>query len=236
MKAILFDLDGTLLPMDIEQFMKLYFYEMHKNFEDIMDMETLVGHVMKATAIMVKDTSLRTNEEVFMDAYELLTGADMEAHKKRWDAFYDGGYRNVKASSKTSQQMIESVRQLKEKGYQLVLVTNPLFPKYAITQRIGWAGLSVEDFDYVTSFEQNRYCKPQLKIYEEVLEHLSLDAKDCMMVGNDVDEDMIAGQLGMTTYLVTEHMLNRSDGPINVDHQGDYDAFLKYVMSLAPIQ
>lgn len=235
MKAILFDLDGTLLPMDIEQFMKLYFYEMHKNFEDIMDMETLVDHVMKATAIMVHDTTVRTNEEVFMEAYEMLTGADMIDHKKRWDAFYQNGYKNVKASSKTSAQMIEAVRVLKVKGYQLVLVTNPLFPKYAITQRIGWAGLSVDDFDYVTSFEKNRYCKPQLKIYEEVLEHLGLNAKDCMMVGNDVQEDMIAGQLGMTTYLVTEHMLHRSDGPIVVDNQGDYDAFLTYVHSLAPV-
>lgn len=232
MKAILFDLDGTLLPMDVEKFMKLYFLEMSKNFEDLFDRDTLVNHVMKATAIMVKDTTARTNEEVFMDAYEMLTGADITEHKKRWDAFYAGGYKNVKASSKTSEEMIEAVDVLKNKGYKLVLVTNPLFPKDAITQRIGWAGLNVDDFDYVTSFEKNRYCKPQLKIYEEVLEHLNLEAKDCMMVGNDVQEDMVAGQLGMATYLVTEHILNRTNELIEADYQGSYQEFLAFVKGL----
>jgi len=235
MKTILFDLDGTLLPMDIKQFMDLYFHEMYKSFEGIVDKATLVDHVMKATETMVRDTTRQTNEEVFMKAYEALSGADMVDHKKRWDDFYGGGYKHVKASSKTSHQMIEAVALLKNKGYQLVLVTNPLFPKDAIIQRIVWAGLDPEDFAYITSFEGNSYCKPQLKMYEEVLEHLGLKAEACMMVGNDVDEDMIAGQLGMTTYLVTEHILNRGSGPIVVDHQGDYDDFLKYVKALAPL-
>lgn len=232
MKAILFDLDGTLLPIDIEQFMNLYFYEMYKNFEDILDRETLVNHVMKATAIMVKDTSLRTNEEVFMDAYEMLIGSDISDHKARWDKFYAGSYKNVQASSKTSAEMIEAVSLLKVKGYQLVLVTNPLFPEYAITQRIGWAGLSVDDFDYVTSFEKNSACKPQLRIYEEVMSHMSLKAEACMMVGNDVQEDMIAGRLGMATYLVTEHILHRTEEPIVADYQGNYSDFLAFVKGL----
>jgi len=232
MKAILFDLDGTLLPIDIKQFMKMYFDEMHKNFEDVIDMDTLVSRVMKATAIMVKDITERTNEEVFMDAYEMLTGADIAEHKQRWHAFYEGSYKNVQASSKTSEEMIEAVSILKEKGYQLVLVTNPLFPEYAITQRIGWAGLSVDDFDYVTSFEKNRYCKPQPEIYEEVLEHMSLKPEECMMVGNDVQEDMIAGTLGIATYLVTEHMLHRTEDPIVADYQGKYPDFLAFVKAL----
>ncbi len=235
MKAILFDLDGTLLPMDIEQFMKMYFYEMSKNFEDLVSMEDLVAHVMKATSVMVKDTSERTNEEVFMEAYEAITGADMDLHKKRWEIFYDTGYKNVRSSSKTSVEMIEAVSILKRKGYRLVLVTNPLFPEYAIAQRIGWAGLEVSDFDYVTSFERNRACKPQLRIYEEVLEHLSLSATDCMMVGNDVQEDMVAGQLGMATYLVTEHILHRTEEPIEVDYQGNYQAFLQFVKGLKEV-
>lgn len=232
MKAVLFDLDGTLLPIDIEQFMQLYFHEMYKHFEDIMDMEPLVAHVMKATAVMVKDVTARSNEEVFMEAYELITGADMADHRQRWDKFYKTSYDNVKVSSKTSDEMIEAVAILKAKGYKVVVVTNPLFPREAIAQRIGWAGLDVDDFDYITSFEINRYCKPQLKIYEEVLDHLALEAEDCMMVGNDVQEDMIAGQLGMETYLVEEHMLNRSDAVVEVDYRGSYKDFLAFVRGL----
>lgn len=236
MKAILFDLDGTLLPMDIELFMKLYFHEMGKAFSGVAEPETLVNNVMKATGVMVKDVSERTNEEVFMDAYKELVDDDIEAHRSLWDGFYDNGYKNVKLSSKESEQMIEAVRILKDKGYTLILVTNPLFPKYAITQRIEWAGLKPDDFSYITSFEENRYCKPHVKIYEEVLKHMALTPEECMMVGNDVEEDMVAGQIGLATYLITDHMLHRSNQPIEVDYQSDYDGFLKFVKELESIE
>lgn len=129
MRAVLFDLDGTLLPMDIEKFMKLYFYEMGKVFEDVLDRDSLVDKVMKATKVMVMDVSDRTNEEVFMEAYENMIDENLALHREKWDEFYADGYGNVKVSSSISDEMVESVRLLKEKGMKIVLVTNPLFPK-----------------------------------------------------------------------------------------------------------
>jgi FMN phosphatase YigB (HAD superfamily) len=229
LKTILFDLDGTLLPMDIDHFLKLYFSEMAKVFEGKMTQEVLVDIVMKSTGAMVKDTTSRTNKEVFMSTFEGIVGYDISPYQAIWDRFYDTTFTHVQASCKRSIEAIEAISILKEKGYQLVLATNPLFPKEAIIQRIRWAGLVPEDFDYITSFEENHYCKPQIKFYEEIMESLSLDPKECLMVGNDAQEDMVASKLGMDTYLVENHMLDRGTILYDITHRGDYKDFLKFV-------
>ena len=96
MKGILFDLDGTLLPMDVEMFMKIYFDEMGKMFEGLMEKKDLVNAVMKATGTMVKDASDRTNEVVFMETFKHLVDEDISAHKELWEAYYETTYENVK--------------------------------------------------------------------------------------------------------------------------------------------
>ena len=232
MKAFLFDLDGTLLPMDIDQFMHLYFQEMSKLFTNLLPKKELVEHVMTATGAMIQDTSDTTNEMVFMKTYEQLIGNDLNEHQALWNIFYDTSYDLVQSSTKQSPQIIKAISLLKEKGYQLIIITNPLFPSKAIQKRVEWAGLSTDDFDYITSFEKNTYCKPQIGIYNEVLSTMNLEPSDCMMVGNDVQEDMIAGHLGIKTYLLKDHLLNRSDDNYQVDHEGFYDDFLAFVKAL----
>jgi FMN phosphatase YigB (HAD superfamily) len=84
----------------------------------------------------------------------------------------------------------------------------------------------------VTSFENNHFCKPQPKFYQEILSDLKKAPQDCLMVGNDVDEDMIAGALGMKTYLITNHKIHRSQKPMPINHEGTYADFLRFVQSL----
>lgn len=232
MKAIFFDLDGTLLPMDVELFMKVYFDEMSKLFEGLLEKEDLINAVMKATGTMVRDLSDRTNETVFMETFKHLMEADITQHQALFEAFYETTYEHVKISSHVSHDMVEAIKLIKEKGYKIVLVTNPLFPEKAIISRIKWAGLAPEDFDYISSFEQNHYCKPQLLFYEEVLKDNNLEAKDCLMVGNDVQEDMIVAQLGMDTYLLDEHLMHRTDEEVDVTYRGGHADFLAFVKTV----
>ncbi|MDA3846839.1 MAG: HAD family hydrolase [Vallitaleaceae bacterium] len=228
MKTILFDLDGTLLPMDINQFLKIYFHEMSMVFKDVMAPDLLVDTVMKATKIMVKDVTDSTNQTVFMQEFERLIGHDISDYHDMWDVFYDTTYMNAKVSSYERFEAIEAVKVLKEKGYQLVLATNPLFPETAILQRIQWAGLSPDDFSYITSFEKNHYCKPQIQFYQEIIDALSLDPAECMMVGNDAQEDMVASKLGMKTYLIEDHILDRSEVSHEITYRGNYEDFLRF--------
>jgi FMN phosphatase YigB (HAD superfamily) len=132
--------------------------------------------------------------------------------------------------------MKESVKILKDKGYDIIIATNPLFPQKAIHHRVNWAGFNPEEFLYISTFEQNHYCKPQINYYKEVLEHTGKDAKDCIMVGNDVQEDLIASKLGMKTYLITDNLLHRTEEEIQSDYIGTYEDFLNFVKELPHVE
>ncbi len=132
--------------------------------------------------------------------------------------------------------MRKSIDVLKLKGYQLVLATNPIFPIKAILHRINWAGFAPEEFSYISCFEKNHYCKPQIKFYEEVLSEIGKKPEECLMVGNDVQEDMVVHSLGVKTYLVEDHLIHRTDEPIVVDYRGSYEAFYEFVEKLPEVK
>ena len=72
--------------------------------------------------------------------------------------------------------------------------------------------------------------KPHLEYYQEILKKLNIsDPKEVMMVGNDVDEDMVSSKLGFETYLVTDCMLSRYGLEKNVKNKGTSSDFLVYI-------
>jgi FMN phosphatase YigB (HAD superfamily) len=232
LNTILFDLDGTLLPMDMKTFEKLYFGAMSDCLADLIGPKELAKNIWASTTVMVKNTEHRTNEDIFMEDFKTRIDGDIEVYKDRFDKFYDAEFIQAKVAVFESKLIQESVKLLKEKGYKLVIATNPLFPLKAIHHRIRWAGFEPSEFEYITSYEQNHYCKPQLKYYEEILKDVGKTPKECMMVGNDVQEDIIAGKLGLKTFLIKDCLLNRTDDEIAVDYEGDYESFYEFVKEL----
>ena len=98
----------------------------------------------------------------------------------------------------------------------------------------GCLGLQPEDFEFFTTFENSHYCKPNLDYYREILEKLSLKPEECLMVGNDVSEDMITEQLGMKTFLLTDCLINKAGVDISQYHHGGFaelDAYLKELLA-----
>jgi FMN phosphatase YigB (HAD superfamily) len=230
--TILFDLDGTLLPIDAKAFEKIYFGGLSSHFTDMYAPQEFIKLIWDATIAMVKDTTQKTNEVVFMEALGSVVNDKLEEMQRRFKIFYDSDFDKLKAACIESAEVKEAVSLLKQKGYTLVIATNPMFPKIAIEKRIGWTGLNRNDFSYVTSFENNHYCKPQPKFFEEILSEIHKAAQECMMVGNDAQEDMIAKVLGIETYLITTHLVAREDKPDLADHQGSYADFLLFVQNL----
>lgn len=235
MNTVIFDLDGTLLPLDMEEFTHAYFNEMCITFHDIIEPKQLIDHIWKATGVMVKNLEYRTNEEVFMEAFSKLIDGDLETYQKRFDKFYDEGFLKVKDKVNCLPIIKAAVNTLKEKGYNVVIATNPLFPRKAIIHRINWAGFKEEDFSYISSYESNHYCKPQIQFYEEVLKDIDKTPAECMMVGNDVEEDLVAGKLGMETYLITNHIIKRDDSEICCTYKGTYEDFYRFAKELKSI-
>lgn len=233
--TILFDLDGTLLPIDGQVFERIYFSNLTKQFMDVYEPNRLIQLIWSATKAMVKDTSDRTNEVVFMENLKQLVGTDITWMQERFARFYETDFDQLRMAVAPNENILEAVKILKEKGYQCAIVTNPMFPKIAIEKRIAWTGLNRDDFSFVTSFEKNTACKPQLKLYEEVLRELNLGVENCLMVGNDVEEDMVVAKMGMDHYLITDHVMQEDVIPDFVKRSGDYADFLNFVKDLKPL-
>jgi FMN phosphatase YigB (HAD superfamily) len=234
--TVLFDLDGTLLPIDGEAFEAIYFKGLSSYFLDKYDPKEFIRIIWSATKAMVIDTSLKTNEEAFMEALQLIVNDDITWMQERFNQFYLNEFDQIRLAVTPNVFMQKAVKLLKEKGYKCIIATNPMFPKIAIEKRIIWTGCDRDDFDYVTSFEKNHYCKPQLKFYEEVLNDMNLIAEECLMVGNDINEDMIVSKLNIKTYLITNHVMQNEVIPDSVTYSGQYENFYEFVENLAPIK
>ena len=230
--TILFDLDGTLLPIEMDDFERVYFRGLGAHFQDIIEPEKLFGMLHRSMQVMVENTEKISNEKVFMDAFSTFIDVeDLAMYQARFMDFYASGFNALKTVITPNPWMREAITLLKTKQYNLIVATNPLFPKLAIDKRIEWAGFDVSEFSYVTDYEQNHYCKPHLQYYEEILSDNKLKPEQCLMVGNDPFEDMIASKLNMTTFLIEDHVIER-DNPIPAHHQGSYEDFYEFVKQL----
>lgn len=209
-RAILFDLDGTLLPMDQEHFVKTYLKYLAGYLASYgYDPEKVVEAVWKGTIAMASNDGSRKNEEVFWTAFSGILGERVLAERPVLEQFYREDFQNVRSSCGYDPRSAETVRAIRAAGYRTILATNPVFPAPATESRIRWAGLEPEDFELYTTYENTSFCKPKLEYYREILRLCRLRAEDCLMVGNDAGEDMVTEKLGMRVFLMTDCLIDR---------------------------
>ena len=234
LKAVLFDLDGTLLPMDQATFMKDYFGRLMRRLAPLGYTKELFLAAMHAgIAAMVKNDGSRTGEEAYWDAYSAVSHTDLARELPVLDAFYNVEFDEVAAVCGRNPKAAELVHSLKQRGIRVILATNPLFPRIATQKRIRWAGLQPEDFEFYTTFEDIGYCKPNPDYYREVLRRGGLDASDCLMVGNDVAEDMMAGaKVGLRGFLLTDCLINTPNADVNDYPHGSFEELSAYIDTL----
>lgn len=230
---VLFDLDGTLLPMDQDVFVKTYFgYLAKKAAPHGYDPKQLVNGIWAGTAAMVGNDGSCTNEEAFWDRFAALFGDKVYSDKPLFEEFYRVEFQEARNVCGHDPRAAETVARLKEMGLRVALATNPIFPAVATESRIRWAGLRPEDFELYTTYENSHYCKPNLDYYREVVQKLGCAPEDCLMVGNDVDEDMVAGALGMQVFLLTDCLINKSGADISAYPHGDLDDLMAFIERL----
>lgn len=228
--TVLFDLDGTLLPMDQDVFVKDYFTRIAgKVAPHGYDPKQLVDMIWRGTAAMVKNDGAKTNEEVFWEYAVSVYGERIVQDKRFFDEFYEEEFDKIKSVCGYNPAAAEIIHDLKERGFRVILATNPIFPARATQWRISWTGLTHEDFELYTTYENSSYCKPNLKYYQAILDRLQVQPAECLMVGNDVGEDMVAKQLGMQVFLLTDCIINKADADISEYPHGSFDALRKYL-------
>ena len=128
---------------------------------------------------------------------------------------------------------MQIVRRIRDRSFSIALATNPLFPTIATEIRIRWTGLEPEEFEFFTTYDNIGFCKPNLDYYSEVLRRAGLQAEECLMVGNDVGEDMIAEELGMKVFLLTDCLINKKGVDISRYPHGSFDELDHYIENVA---
>ena len=230
LKMILFDLDGTLLPMDQEVFTKDYFKRLAaKLLPHGYQADQLVDGIWAGTAAMVKNDGTCTNEEAFWRRFVQIFGEKALADKPIFDEYYRVEFQQVAEVCGCSAEAKVTIEELKKRGYRIALATNPIFPAIATESRIRWAGLEPEEFELYTTYENTCYCKPNPDYYRDLLQRLDCQAEECLMIGNDVEEDMIAESIGMKVFLLTDCMINKKERDISVFPHGGFKDLLQYL-------
>ncbi|MBY0085260.1 HAD family hydrolase [Brevibacillus brevis] len=222
--TILFDLDGTLLEMQTEPFVKSYLVEVGRHVGDKYDTEKLLALVWDATKAMIMNQEPdKTNEQVFIEHFTEHSEWDREEIWTLFDSFYRDVFPTLSHLTYPSPWAKQIVAAAKEQGFRVAVATNPVFPRDAIHHRLAWIGMSPDDFELVTVYEESHFTKPNPGYYKEICQKLGVEPTDCIMVGNHMQEDMVASKLGMKTFLVTNWMEDRGEPQYLVDQRGSLE-------------
>ena len=234
--TIMFDLDGTLVRFAQDDFIKTYFTELSKVFVKLgLDAEKAVKGVWIGTKAMVLNDGAKLNTQRFWDAFSEFMGIEGEQLKiveAACDSFYSNEFNITKSIVDHSDIPARLARTMAERGYCVVLATNPLFPPCAVDSRLGWIGLERTDFEHITHYENSRFCKPNPDYYHEVFATIGKSPEQCLMVGNHPAEDMCVSELGAEVFLVTDYMENESDVDITAFRRGTIEDLEEYLLSL----
>jgi FMN phosphatase YigB (HAD superfamily) len=236
LRAILFDLDGTLLPMDRQRFLEAYLMQFTKKCASLgLDIERAQVALQAGLSAMLRNDGSMTNEQAFWAQFSFVFGESMTLHRDTFIRFYREEFSLIRHEFTPSPLAAEIVQEVKNKGYITVLATTPVFPRSGTLERMSWAQLNPSWFDLITTYEDFSHTKPHLGYYQEILKQMQLDPKECLMVGNDVTEDLVVQQLGMHVYLVTEHLINHEEKDISTIHSGDLSNLLTFCQKLSPV-
>ena len=234
LKAVLFDLDGTLLPMDQKLFMKDYFGRLIRRLAPLgYTPESFLASMQAGITAMVTNDGSRTNEEAYWDAYTAVSGKEILNHMSIFEDFYGNEFDEVAPTCGYNPKAAETVHALTARGVRVTLATNPLFPHIATEKRIRWAGLTPEDFELYTTYEDIGTCKPNPDYYRTILARMGLTPDECIMVGNDVAEDMVAAaEAGIRGFLLTDCLINTPAANINDYPHGSFHELNVYLETL----
>jgi HAD superfamily hydrolase (TIGR01549 family) len=204
--TLLLDLDDTLLTNNMDTFLPAYFQALASYMEHHETPENLINTLINAARGMIaNDRPDRTLKETFDEAFYPILGLNAEQVKEEIDNFYLKVFPTLQPLTKFRPDAYRLVEDAIERNFELVIATNPLFPKLAIEERIRWAGISIKEIPItlITSYETFHFSKPNLAYYAEILARLGWPDRAALMVGDDLINDIQpARQLGIPAFWI----------------------------------
>ncbi len=216
-KAVLLDLDQTLLRNPIDAFLMEYFNLLEVFFKKRGYNNSIQQALMACVADLERphDVTL-TNYDVFMLRLEKALKRPRHELESDFNIFYREVYPQLRRCTAAIEGVNTLVETLLSLDLALVIATNPLFPTSAIEQRLHWAGFSdLTRFSYITTAENMHFAKPNPAYYAEILARIGIEPDEAIMVGDDVRNDIeAAARLGIYTYHIAEgiSLQTRADG------------------------
>ena len=138
-KAIFFDLDGTLLPMEQDYFVKQYFKGIAAYAAPFgMDPKLLIDATVAGTRDMIKNDGANTNMQVFWNTFFKFIGEERTELIGILDDYYLGGFKILREYTGENSLAKDMIAAARRNGRKVVLATNPVFPMQAQLERISW--------------------------------------------------------------------------------------------------
>lgn len=229
--TLFFDLDGTLLPMDLEGFTKAYLKSMAKTMAPYgFDPQILAGNIMKSIGVMGSHDPAQTNEKAFWDFFSSVYGEKVLESEPVFETYYRTAFSSCQAACPADPHIPALIESAKKLGFRIILATNPIFPRIAVENRIRWAGLKPDDFEWITSYENSSFTKPDPRYFLQTAEKAGVKPENVLMIGNDLREDYGAVQAGMKLYILTGCLIPAEGRSVDEFPHGtvsDLKAYLK---------
>ncbi len=206
--SLLLDLDDTLITNRADSFVLAYVRALGKHLMGRFNPDLLVKRLMLATQVVIEnDRPDRTLEEVFDRAFYPSLNVQRADLQEAIDIFYAEVFPTLQPITSPRPEAVHLVEAAFNRGYQVAVATNPLFPRTAVYQRLGWAGLHPDryPFQLISTYETFHFAKPNPAYFAEVLAQMGWPDGPAIMVGNDPENDALpAAKAGIHTYLLAD--------------------------------
>jgi FMN phosphatase YigB (HAD superfamily) len=202
-RGILFDLDGTLLNVEMNAFVFGYVESLSRSFTDLVNHRDFAKALLgSAFEMLHSDDGSQTNEVFFLDKMSRRLDIAPGLFKDRLEGFYRDGLHELAPLVRPFPISRRILRHCFDHDLIVVIATNPVFPRQVIDARINWGCLEGFPFHLVTSYENSRFCKPHRQFFQDILDSQGLRPEESLMVGNDAEFDLPARQAGIPTFLL----------------------------------
>jgi len=200
LRCLLFDLDGTLLDIDGEQFLDDYVAALAPYFQRWADVDVFTRSVMAASVPIFGLHPHETNGEVFRNHLSRHLGMAPSVVDETMGRFH----REAMDAMPIRRGPIADARPCVEAalrgGFQVAVATTPIYQPAVVALRLRWAGLEDIPWSLVTHSENMHTCKPDVDYFAEAASLLGIPPTQCLMIGDDRLQDMPAAKCGMHVY------------------------------------
>jgi len=232
-RALFFDLDGTLLQVEMRQFIPTYLDGLAVHLGDRVDPPAFRALARNAIMHLLERRQRDgSNRRQFLRLLETHGGISPQQFERALGAYCDDGLECLRPLVRPLPEIRTLLDTAFASGREVVIATNPVFPREIVAARLRWGGMDDYPFALVSDWENSCLCKPAPGYFEDLLEHFNLRPEQALMIGNDTGHDLAAGRVGIATLLVDTWLIDRKEDALPPDWRGDHHQLIEILQQM----